>query len=160
MAAPIPDGVQFQRQPARGSAVTEKPSDGPRPRAQWEDSAGGSELWVSAAFRRISLAGRSLIRASVSAACQPAEQGLVGELRIGCRHRISLQQKSARMAVGEKAVKEEPAFPQREHDISRPCVCNRTTLDLNHVARPKDRQHALAVKLQAQAAAGAQNISG
>jgi hypothetical protein len=106
-----------------------------------------SKLLASAVWSGMPLVGNPLVRASVFAGFQAAEQGLVGKFRIGPRHRVPLQQESARTAAGEKAVKEKPASAQRQDNIPRPRVCNRTTGDLNYVARPENRQHAFAANL-------------
>ncbi|MGB9234937.1 MAG: hypothetical protein WCC04_11020 [Terriglobales bacterium] len=122
-----------------------------------------SELPARAPLRSAPLIGVSLIgiflTGTIFASDKPAKHCLFGELRIRRRHRVPLQQESVR-TTGNEAVKEEPAFPQREHNLARPRIFQRTTRDLNHVPGPKNRQHAFAVHLQTQTAAAPQKIGG
>jgi hypothetical protein len=62
------------------------------------------------------------------------------------------------MAAGNKAVYVELPATSREHDLPGPDVSNGTANEFHHIARPKHRQHALAMHLHAQTSKAAQNI--
>jgi hypothetical protein len=57
-------------------------------------------------------------------------------------------------------MKKKPPFPQSKYDLSRAHVVNRAARNLNHIARPKRRQHTLAAHPQPQTPAGTQAFRG
>jgi hypothetical protein len=81
----------------------------------------------------------------VSAAHQSPQQRFRRVLRITTRHAIAAQQKAISCAGGDQAVQDEAVCTQRQHDLTAPDVFGRAAFDLDHIARPKGRQHAFAV---------------
>jgi hypothetical protein len=89
---------------------------------------------------------------------QSTLEGAQGEHRIRSGHRIATQKESFVSTACEEAMQEKAVLAQSQNNFPRMDVFEVAVSDLDHVARPHRRQHALAADSQAQTAPPTQRV--
>ncbi len=142
-----PASVKVQSKTTCRPAVTKQSPNGPRPETQRQCRS-----------RSIRIFALTLASTLLCTTHQSPQQCLVGKLRIGTR---AWSRRATGNYLAESATKRwrKNRPPRKANTISPGQTSSTEHLhDLDHVARPKSRQHALATELQAQTPACAQTF--